>query len=194
MTGSTATLKLSETHTDNADFVVLSYPRADYLINRREVASSIYFRKEDARQCLYQNVGVIDYNHTALLLISLDEHLKCNYDETVSDHSGLILFVHGNSGSKLFPSMKRKSDGAIIDTSLVAVSSSRMASMESMSVRNLRLLPQKIRKNLSRYGLLAVRFINETGRAQYFLDLRKVIIMEIIQFHNRQAQNESAHR
>ncbi len=194
MKSSNATLKISEKRTECADFVMLSYPRADYLINRFEVASSLYFQKEDEKECLRQNVRLIDYNHNMYILISLDEHLQRNYDETVPHHSGLILFVHGNSGGRLFPAVKRKSDGAIIDTSLVAVRSSGMASMESMSVRNLRLLPQKIRKNLSKYGLLAVRLIPETGRVQYFIDLRKVIMMEIIQFHNRQAQNESAHR
>lgn len=192
MTGSNATLKTSKADTYCADFVVLSYPRADYLINRREVASSLYCQEEDERQSTHQTVRVIEYNRTAYLFISLDEHLQRNYNETVPHGSGLILFAHGNSGGRVFPAVKRKSDNAVIDTSVIAVRSSGTAAMESMPVQGLRLLPHGIRKNLSRYGLLAVRFVPETGRVQYFLDLRKVIIMEIVQFHNRQAQNESA--
>jgi hypothetical protein len=176
-----------------ADFVMISYSGADYLVNREEVVSSLYLGG-GARQGGDSPIQALDYNNRIIPLISLDDHLIRHFGETPSRESGVILFIQGKGGPSPFPRIRRKSDGGAVDTSIIAVRASGMAGMLSVPLSELKLLPRGVRKGISKYGLLAVRFPDPGGRIQYFIDMRTVIIMSIIHLHNRQALNENTDR
>lgn len=193
MTGYSKTSSTSEAPGSAADFVVISYPGADYLVNREEVISSL-FHGGDARREAGVSIGAMAYHNRTIPLISLDDHLELHFGEKAIQDSGVILFVRGSGGAAPFPRIKRKSDGGEVDTSIIAVKASGMAGMLSIPLPQLKLLPRGVRKGPAKHGLLAVRFPDAGGRIQYFIDMKTVIILSIIHQHNRQARNENTDR
>lgn len=192
MTGSSTTSTTSDAAPCSADFVMLSYPRADYLVNREEVISSVYQGGETSRGGSGV-IGAMAYNQRTIPVISLDDHLGLYFCESPMPDREVLLFVRGSAGAAPFPRIKKKSDGGEVDTSVIAVRASGAAEILSLPLRELRPLPRGVRKELVKNGLLAVRF-PAGRRIQYFIDLKTVIILSIIQHHNRQARNENPDR
>lgn len=188
MTGYSRTSSTSDAPRGSADFVMISYPGADYLVNREEVISSLYHGGDERRGG--NAVEAMAYHHRTIPLISLDDHLRLFYGEKSAQDSGVILFIRGSGGKAPFPRIRKKSDGGEIDTSVIAVRVSGMAGMLSIPLPELKPFPGDIRKGLAKYGLLGVRF-PEQGRIQYFIDLKTIVILSIIHHHNRQARNEN---
>ncbi len=192
MTGSSTTSATSEAAPGSADFVMISYPGADYLVNREEVISSIYHGGDPYRG---ENgvIGAMAYNQKTIPVISLDDHLGLHFGERPVPDREALLFIRGSGGAAPFPRIKKKSDGGEVDTSVIAVRASGAAEILSLPLRELRPLPRGVRKVLAKHGLLAVRF-PAGRRIQYFIDLKTVIILSIIHHHNRQAGNENPDR
>lgn len=192
MTGYSTTSATSDAPRGAADFVVISYPGADYLVNREEVISSLYHG--DDRRGGKAAIEAMAYHNRTIPLVSLDEHLELHFGEKAVQDSGVILFIRGSGGGAPFPRIKRKSDGGEVDTSVIAVRASGMAGMLSIPLPELKLMPRGVRKGLTKYGLLAVRFPDHGARIQYFIDMKTVVILSIIHQHNRQARNENTDR
>ncbi len=185
MKNSTPTLKTSE-----ADFVVLSYPGGEYLVNREEILSSHFGGTGESASGEEQPVGAMEFNRKTIPLVSLDTHLKRHFGENPDESSGTILFIRGSGGKPPFPKIRRKSDGGTVDTSVIGIRTSARASMTSILISDLKPLPHNVRKSLARLGFLAVRFSGNPERPQYLLDIRTAAILSVIGFHNKQVKDE----
>ncbi len=193
MTGSSTTSATSDEASGSADFVMISYPGADYLVNREEIISSVYHGGEIPR-CESGVIGAMAYNQKTIPVLSLDDHLGLYFGERPAPDREVLLFVRGSGGAAPFPRIKKKSDGGEVDTSVIAVRASGAAEIVSLPLKELRPLPRGVRKGVAKHGLLAVRFPGAARRIQYFIDMKTVIILSILQHHNRQARNENPDR
>lgn len=160
------------------DFLVLNYRDKDFLISRNQFSgsTSITDRKHLKSKNSYFR-SYIPYNGEKMLLCDFNLYLKDKFDSEEAGMSQVSLILH----LKDTPPRHRKilmkflSQNPSFSQTALGIIVTSQAEIHQLPLYELNLNPPGLDQRLQFFGLLGVRFADET-RVQFFIDLQKNLI------------------
>jgi hypothetical protein len=143
-------------------------------VNRGQFISSLYISSADKLECTYNYCSSsIDFGGKNLVLFDFFSYLKNLFQFSDTGSSDLAIVIKTDILSDKARSSVRSlvSDSdSTLDSGLVSIKMGNSSSIENISLKTIKPVPECIRKSGARGGILGVRFVNSKS-IQFFIDL-----------------------
>jgi len=161
--------------------VVVTGGWGDFLINREEISSSIYYHASDFSRLGNHMFQVFHYNGEDILLLDFDRYLNKYFSITPSGKSCIIFFFDIRPGSPLKEQAELFMKTACGETPLsntAAVKITGTAALHHIPLKEFHFFPEPVRTPLVKQGILCLR-ITETAGIQYLIDLHTLMATQL---------------
>lgn len=166
---------------ENVETVVVSGDWGGFLINRSEIASSIYYDAADFSRFGNTMFHVFEHKHENTLLLDFDHYLNKYFSITPSGKSCIIFFFNIRPDSpldKLKDAFRQTGGNGAMLSRTAAVKITGTAALHSVPLREFRFFPEPVRAPLARQGILCLRISSSPG-AQYLIDLHTLMTKQL---------------
>ena len=153
----------------------------NFLINRDEISSSIYYNASDFSNPGSSMFQEFTHKNEDILLLDFDVYLNKYFSITPSGKSCIIFFFDIRRGSPLEKQahiFMEAASGETLTSNTAAVKITGTAALQPIPLNEFHFFPEPVRSPLAKQGILCLR-ITETAGIQYLIDLHTLMAIQL---------------
>ena len=160
------------------DFLILSFPDTDFIINKTQFFTSVFVERERKIQSRVPYIrSLVEYDEELLLLFDFERFLRNTFRlRTESEyHIALVSDIAGctDEHREFFSTLRFK--GTLpVSRERIAVKVGSHAEIQPVKLQELKRIPMNLRNYEAAEGLLGCRF-TAGERLQYYIDMEDLI-------------------